>query len=69
MDARGNVLFVHTGDAGEVTGFEVKTAASRGSPPEATKTAWRSAGRAEDRALVVTESAIDTFGDPKPQRL
>ncbi len=29
MDARDNVLFVHTGDAGEVTGFEIK---NRGFP-------------------------------------
>jgi hypothetical protein len=61
MDARGNVLFVHTGDAGEVTGFEVKNRGFTGFAPGGTKTAWRSVGLTEDRALVVTESAIDAL--------
>ena len=61
MDARGNVLFVHTGEAGVVSGFEIKNRGFTGFVPGGTKTAWQSASRADDRALVVTESAIDAL--------
>jgi hypothetical protein len=61
LGARGNVLFAHTGDAGEVTGFEVKNRGFTGFAAGGTKTAWRSASFAGDRALVVTESAIDAL--------
>jgi hypothetical protein len=61
QDARGNVLFLHTGDAGEVTGFEVKNLGFTGFAPGGTKAAWQSVARPGDRALVVTESAIDAL--------
>jgi hypothetical protein len=61
LGARGNVLFAHTGAAGEVTGFEVKNRGFTGFAAGGTKTAWRSAAFADDRALVVTESAIDAL--------
>jgi hypothetical protein len=61
VDARGNVLFAHTDDRGVLTGFEVKNRGFTGFAPGGTKTAWQSAARAEDRALVVTESAIDAL--------
>jgi hypothetical protein len=68
LDARGNVLFVHRDDAGAVTGFEVKNRGFTGFAPGGTKTAWRSAAQAEDRALVVTESAIDALSHHQLRR-
>jgi hypothetical protein len=61
QDARGNVLFVHTDDAGVVTGFEVKNLGFTGFATGGRKTAWQSAARPDDRALVITESAIDAL--------
>jgi hypothetical protein len=61
QDARNNVLFVHRDDAGVVTGFEVKNRGFTGFAAGGTKTAWRSSARPDDRALVVTESAIDAL--------
>jgi hypothetical protein len=61
VDARGNVLFAHTDDAGALTGFEVKNRGFTGFAPGGTKMAWQSAARPGDRALVVTESAIDAL--------
>jgi hypothetical protein len=60
-DARGNALFVHTGDAGTVTGYEVKNVGFTGFAPGGTKAAWQSVARPDDRALVITESAIDAL--------
>jgi hypothetical protein len=61
QDARGNVLFVHTGDAGEVTGYEVKNVGFTRFAPGGIKAAWQSLARPDDRALVITESAIDAL--------
>lgn len=61
IDGRGNALFVHTTEAGEVTGFEVKGRGFTGFSPGGTKSVWQSTGRPSDRALVVTESAIDAL--------
>lgn len=58
---RGNVLFVHTDDAGTVTGFEVKNHGYTGFAAGGRKTAWQSAAGPADRALVITESAIDAL--------
>jgi hypothetical protein len=58
---RQNVLFVHTDDAGVVTGFEVKNHGFTGFATGGRKTAWQSAQRPDDRALVITESAIDAL--------
>jgi hypothetical protein len=60
-DARGNALFVHRDDAGAVTGFEVKNVGFTGFAPGGTKAAWQSIVRRDDRALVITESAIDAL--------
>jgi hypothetical protein len=60
-DARGNALFVHTDDAGTVTGYEIKNVGFTGFAPGGTKSAWQSLARPDDRALVVTESAIDAL--------
>jgi hypothetical protein len=60
-DARGNALFVHRDDAGAVTGFEVKNVGFTGFAAGGTKSAWQSIARRDDRALVITESAIDAL--------
>jgi hypothetical protein len=61
IDARGNVLFAHRDEAGVLTGFEVKNRGFTGFAAGGTKSAWQSAARESDRALVVTESAIDAL--------
>jgi hypothetical protein len=61
VGARGNVLFAHSDDAGAVTGFEVKNHGFTGFAAGGRKTAWQSAARPDDRALVITESAIDAL--------
>ncbi len=61
MDRRGNTLFVHTTAAGEVTGFEIKNRGFTGFATGGTKSVWQSAALPTDRALVVTESAIDAL--------
>ena len=61
LGPRQNVLFVHTDDAGVVTGFEVKNHGFTGFATGGRKTAWQSAQRPDDRALVITESAIDAL--------
>jgi hypothetical protein len=61
IDARGNVLFVHRGEEDAITGFEIKNRGFTGFAPGGTKSAWQSALRDGDRALVVTESAIDAL--------
>lgn len=58
---RGNVLFAHRDDAGIVTGFEIKNRGFTGFATGGRKTAWQSTARPEDRALVITESAIDAL--------
>jgi len=59
VDARGNVLFAHRDEAGALTGFEIKNRAFTRFSPGGIKTAWQSASHPDDRALVITESAID----------
>jgi hypothetical protein len=61
LDARGNVLFVHRDETEAITGFEIKNRGFTGFAPGGTKSAWQSALRDGDRALVVTESAIDAL--------
>jgi hypothetical protein len=61
LDARGNTLFVHTTDAGEITGFEIKNRGFTGFATGGIKSAWQSGALPDDRALVVTESAIDAL--------
>jgi hypothetical protein len=61
QDARGNVLFAHRDELGELTGFEIKNRSFTGFATGGTKTAWQSAAFASDRALVITESAIDAL--------
>ena len=61
LGPRQNVLFVHRDDAGVVTGFEVKNHGFTGFATGGRKAAWQSTARPDDRALVVTESAIDAL--------
>ena len=61
LDARGNTLFVHRADAGEITGFEIKNRGFTGFAPGGIKSAWQSAALPDDRTLVITESAIDAL--------
>jgi hypothetical protein len=61
MDRRGNTLFVHTTESGDVTGFEIKNRGFTGFSTGGTKSAWQSAALPTDCALVVTESAIDAL--------
>ncbi len=58
---RGNVLFAHRDDAGELTGFELKNRGFTRFAPGGTKSAWQSGVQADDRFAVVTESAIDAL--------
>jgi hypothetical protein len=61
IGAHGNVFFVHRDDSGVVTGFEIKNRGFTGFATGGRKTAWQSLIRPDDRALVVTESAIDAL--------
>ena len=61
VDARGNVLFAHRDETGALTGFEVKSRGFTGFASGGKKTAWQSRAFPGDRALVVTESAIDAL--------
>ncbi len=61
QDARGNALFAHRDDAGELTGFEIKNRGFTRFAPGGTKSAWQSGVDADDRFAVVTESAIDAL--------
>jgi hypothetical protein len=61
VDARGNVLFAHRDDTGVLTGFEIKNRGFTGFATGGTKSAWQSALRDSDRALAITESAIDAL--------
>ena len=55
-DRRGSVLFAHRDDAGEI-----KSRLFTGFSPGGVKSAWQSAALPADRALVITESAIDAL--------
>ncbi len=61
IGARQNVLFVHRGESEDVTGFEIKNRGFTGFATGGCKTAWQSAAPPDDRALVITESAIDAL--------
>jgi hypothetical protein len=61
VDERGNTLFVHTTDTGQVTGYEIKSRTFTGFSTGGTKSAWQSVALPTDRALIVTESAIDAL--------
>jgi Toprim-like len=61
QDARGNVLFAHRDDGGELTGFEIKNRGFTRFAPGGTKSTWQSGTDADDRFAVVTESAIDAL--------
>jgi hypothetical protein len=61
VDARGNALFAHRDDTGVLTGFEIKNRGFTGFATGGTKSAWQSALRDSDRALAITESAIDAL--------
>ena len=58
---RQNVLFAHRDEQGVVTGFEIKNRGFTGFATGGRKTAWLSVARPDDRALVITESAIDAL--------
>jgi hypothetical protein len=58
---RQNVFFAHRDDDGVITGFEIKNRGFTGFATGGRKTAWQSVQRPDDRALVVTESAIDAL--------
>ena len=61
LDGRGNALFAHRDDVGELTGFEIKGGSFTGFSPGGTKSAWQSSVLETDRFLVLTESAIDAL--------
>jgi hypothetical protein len=61
IGARQNVFFAHRDDDGVVTGFEIKNRGFTGFATGGRKAAWQSDARADDRVLVVTESAIDAL--------
>jgi hypothetical protein len=61
LGRHGNTLFVHKAGSGEITGFEIKNRGFTGFAAGGTKSAWQSAALPADRALVITESAIDAL--------
>ena len=61
LGQRGNVLFAHRDETGALTGFEIKNRGFTSFSPGGVKTAWQSASQPDDRALVITESAIDAL--------
>ena len=61
LDGRGNALFAHRDDVGELTGFEIKGGLFTGFSPGGTKSAWQSSALETDRFLVIAESAIDAL--------
>lgn len=61
LDARGNALFAHRDEQGELTGYEIKGPRFTGFAAGGTKTAWQSIAHEGDRILVITESAIDAL--------
>jgi hypothetical protein len=61
LGPHGNALFVHTTEAGEVTGYEIKNRGFTGFATGGTKSAWQSAAQPTDGTLVLTESAIDAL--------
>jgi Toprim-like/Protein of unknown function (DUF3991) len=61
LDARGNALFAHRDDTGDLTGFEIKGRSFTGFSPGGTKSAWQSRALETDRFLVITESPIDAL--------
>jgi len=61
LDARGNALFAHRDESDALTGFEIKGRGFTGFAAGGTKTAWQSRAFPDDRALVITESAIDAL--------
>jgi Toprim domain-containing protein/uncharacterized protein DUF3991 len=61
LGQRGNVLFAHRDEAGALTGFEIKNRGFTSFSSGGVKTAWQSASHPEDRALVITESAVDAL--------
>jgi hypothetical protein len=61
LDHRGNVLFAHRNESGTLTGFEIKNRGFTSFATGGTKTAWESNARADDKGLVVAESAIDAL--------
>ena len=52
---------MHRDGVGEVTGFEVKNRGFTGFAAGGTKSAWQSESRSDDRAVVITESAVDAL--------
>jgi hypothetical protein len=61
LGPHGNALFVHTTEAGDVTGYEIKNRGFTGFATGGTKSAWQSAAQPTDRAIVLTESAVDAL--------
>jgi hypothetical protein len=61
VDRRGNVLFPHHDEDGEVCGFEVKNRGFTGFSKGGQKTVWSSSTMLADRRLVLLESAIDAL--------
>ena len=62
IDDRGNVIFPHTDDVGELTGWEVKNAGGfSGFASGGTKSLYRSATDINDQRLVIAESSLDAF--------
>jgi hypothetical protein len=61
VDGRGNALFVHATEPGEVTGFEIKGRGFTGFSTGGTKSLWQSIAQPSDRVLVITEGAIDAL--------
>jgi hypothetical protein len=60
VDSRGNVLFPHYDDQG-LCGFETKNRGFTGFSAGGRKTIWHSRTKADDRRLVLVESAIDAL--------
>ncbi len=61
QDRRGNALFTHCDDLGELTGFEIKNRGFTRFSPGGTKSVWQSTVLSDDRILVIAESVMDAW--------
>lgn len=61
IDARGNTIFPHWNEVGQLCGFEIKNKGFTGFSPGGEKGLWCSRPHATDMTMVVSESAIDAL--------
>jgi len=61
IDPRGNLVFAHRDEQGDLTGYELKNVGFTGFAKGGRKAMWRSREFPGDTCLVLVESAIDAY--------